>query len=164
VKVRGTFHLDAPREDVFRAIRDPGTLLAVIPGCESIEQVGPDEYRGRLTLRLPGVAGSYRTWVRLVDASPPERAGLQGRLEGGLGSIRGDAEFSLADDTGTTIIDYHGQGLIDGPLARLDSRFAERLAETLIAQALQTLDARLARPPAGSATGSVAQPATEVSE
>ena len=41
-------------------------------------------------------------------------------------------------------MDYRGTGVIGGPLARLDSRFAERLAESLIAQGLRALDARLA--------------------
>ena len=41
-------------------------------------------------------------------------------------------------------MDYEGSGTISGPLARLDSRFAERLAESLITQGLRALDARLA--------------------
>jgi hypothetical protein len=41
-------------------------------------------------------------------------------------------------------MDYEGSAVIDGPLARLDSRFAERLAESLIGQGLRALDQRLA--------------------
>ena len=40
-----------------------------------------------------------------------------------------------------------GAATIDGPLARLDSRFAERLAESLIAQGLRALDARFSSVP-----------------
>jgi carbon monoxide dehydrogenase subunit G len=135
---------------VFEAIRDPRVLMAVIPGCESVEQTGPDEYLGRITLRLPGAVGSYRTTVRLVDVVAPERAGLDGRVEGSMGAITGHADFTLADAgdageaRGGTALDYAGSGTIDGPLARLDSRFAERLAESLIAQGLRALDLRLA--------------------
>jgi carbon monoxide dehydrogenase subunit G len=118
--------------------------MAVIPVCEAVEQVAPDRYDGRITLRLPGAVGSYRTQVALVDIVEPERAGLDGSVEGSMGTITGHADFELrAAGTGTDM-DYRGTGVIGGPLARLDSRFAERLAESLIAQGLRALDSRLA--------------------
>ena len=71
MNVHGTHHVDAPREAVFEAIRDPRVLVAVIPGCEAVEEVAPDEFEGRITLRLPGAVGRYRTHVRLVDVDAP---------------------------------------------------------------------------------------------
>ena len=94
MNVHGSHRFDAPRDAVFGAIRDPRVLLAVIPGCEAVEEVRPDEYEGRIALRLPGVVGTYRTHVRLVDVVPPERAGLDGRVDGSLGSIDGSAHFA----------------------------------------------------------------------
>jgi len=143
MNVSGSHLFAAPREAVFRAICDPAVLMAVIPGCESVEQVGPTEYVGRIVLRLPGAVGRYRTTVRLVDVEAPERSGLEGTVDGAMGSIRGRADFVLRDAGGHTAIEYRGSGTIDGPLARLDSRFAERLAESLIAQGLRSLDSRL---------------------
>jgi 2-furoyl-CoA dehydrogenase large subunit len=143
VNIRGTHTLGARRDDVFAAICDPDALLAVIPGCRDIEQVGDAEYRGRISLRLPGVVGTYRTVVRLVDADPPTRGDLEGELEGSLGTIRGRATFRLADAGEGTRIDYEGQGVIGGPLARFDSRFVEGLAASLIEQGLRNLDSRL---------------------
>ncbi len=128
MNVSGTHHLAAPRTDVFRAICDPGVLMEILPGCDAIERVSATEYEGRLTLRLPGVVGSYRTSVRLVDAVEPERSGLEGRLEGTMGSIRGRANFVLGEVADGTVLEYAGSGVIQGPLAALDSRFAERFA------------------------------------
>ncbi len=141
--IRGHRTLDAPRDAVFAAICDPTTLLAVIPGCREIEQVGETEYRGQISLRLPGVVGTYRTIVRLVDADPPGYGRLEGDVTGSLGSIRGDATFRLTETDGRTTVDYDGRATIDGPLARLDSRFIEGLAGSLISQGLGTLEARL---------------------
>jgi carbon monoxide dehydrogenase subunit G len=149
VNVHGTHRLAARREDVFRAICDPAILLEILPGCDAIEQLSPTEYRGRISMRLPGMVGTYRTTVRLVDAVAPERAGMEGRLEGAMGSVDGRADFVLAEATGepgATVLEYRGSGVIQGPLAGLDSRFAERFAESLIGQGLDALDRRLARP------------------
>lgn len=144
MKVRGSHRFRAPREAVFGAICDPAVLMAVIPGCEAVAQVVPGEYDGRISLRLPGAVGSYRTRVRLVDVQAPERSGLEGRVEGSMGSITGRADFTLSASGTGTQLEYRGTGQVQGPLARLDSRFAERLAQSLIDQGLRALDARLA--------------------
>lgn len=151
MNVMGTRRIDATPEAVYRAICDPATLMAVIPGCESVEQVGSDEYVGRIVLRLPGVVDEFRSHVRVVDAVLPERAGLEGQLEGTAGSISGRADFELTRDSGWTAINYRGRAVIQGPLARLDSRFAEHLAETLIDQGLRALGELLARKTASAA-------------
>ncbi len=148
MNIHGSHRFEAPREAVFAAIRDPRVLMAVIPGCETVEEVAPDQYDGRITLRLPGMVGSYRTRVTLVDVLEPEHAGMDGAVEGTMGTITGHADFELrvapdGDGRGTDM-DYRGSGVIGGPLARLDSRFVEQLAESLIAQGLRALDARLA--------------------
>ena len=143
MNIAGTHAFTAPRERVFAAIRDPRVLLAVIPGAQDVRQTGPDTYEGRIALRLPGAVGVYRTRVRLVDVTDPEHAGLEGRVEGAMGTITGRADFTLADaPAGGTAMTYTGRGRIDGPLARIDGSIAERLATSLIDQGLRALDAR----------------------
>jgi carbon monoxide dehydrogenase subunit G len=152
MNIRGSRTLDAPRDTVFAAILDPNTLLGVIPGCREIEKTADDEYRGRISLRLPGMVGSYRTVVRVVETDAPSFGRLEGEVVGALGSITGHASFRLADVAGRTTVEYEGQATIGGPLARLDSRFVEGLAGSLINQGLGNLNARLqADPSAGVA-------------
>ena len=141
--VRGSRTLDAPRAAVFAAICDPNTLLGIIPGCREIERVDDVEYRGRISLRLPGMVGTYRTVVRLVETEPPAFGRLDGEVVGALGTITGTASFRLAERDGRTTVDYDGQAVIGGPLARLDTRFAEGLARSLINQGLGNLETRL---------------------
>jgi carbon monoxide dehydrogenase subunit G len=143
MNIRGSRTLDAPRAAVFAAICDPNTLLGVIPGCREIEQIGDAEYRGQISLRLPGVVGTYRTVVRLVDADAPCCGQLEGEVVGTLGSIKGRASFRLAEAGGKTTVDYDGRAVIGGPLARLDTRFVEGLAGSLISQGLGNLNSRL---------------------
>jgi hypothetical protein len=162
--IRGDRTLDAPRDAVFAAICDPNALLEVIPGCREIEQVSETEYRGRIALRLPGIVGTYATVVRLVDADPPGYGRLEGNVTGSLGSIRGDATFRLTDAVGGTAVEYEGHAAIDGPLARLDSRFIEGLARSLIDQGLGTLEARLIRERAAVASVAIADSGRQTSK
>jgi carbon monoxide dehydrogenase subunit G len=143
MNIRGSRTLDAPRAAVFAAICDPDTLLGVIPGCGEIEKVGEAEYRGQISLRLPGVVGTYRTVVRLVESDPPSFGRLEGEVVGTLGSIKGRASFRLAETDARTRVDYEGRAVIDGPLARFDTRFVEGLAGSLINQGLGNLNSRL---------------------
>ncbi len=143
MNISGSATLDAPRDAVFSAICDSGALLEVIPGCQEIHQVSADEYRGRIAIRLPAIVGTYDTVVRLVESDPPSYGLLEGRLEGRIGTIAGHATFRLADDRGKTVIEYQGTAVVSGPLARLDSRFVEGLARSLINQGLARLDKRL---------------------
>lgn len=145
MNIHGTRTLAAGRDAVFAAMLDPSALLAVIPGCRELERVDATTYRAQIALRLPGVVGSWRTTVQLTDIDPPQAATLQGQLDGTLGSIRGEASFRLSDDHGRTVVDYQGNATIDGPLARLDPRFIEGIAGSLIGQGLADLDRRLAR-------------------
>jgi carbon monoxide dehydrogenase subunit G len=162
MNVRGSHTLDAPRAVVFAAICDPDALLGVIPGCREIRQTGDAEYRGQISLRLPGVVGTYRTVVRLVDADAPCYGQLEGELEGTLGTIKGRATFRLAESGATTTIDYEGQAVIGGPLAWLDARFAEGLAGSLITQGLRNLNSRLRGDPSAGAVSDGRQPPREI--
>ena len=161
MNVRGSQALDAPRALVFAAICDPDVLLGVIPGCREIERTGDGAYRGVIALRLPGIVGTYRTVVRLVDADAPGYGRLEGEVEGTLGTIRGTATFRLADSGAGTRIDYEGQAVIGGPLARLDSRFVEGLAGSLISQGLRNLDSRLRDDPSAGIASASGQPTRE---
>jgi carbon monoxide dehydrogenase subunit G len=151
MNVRGRSTLDAPREAVYAAICDPGALLEVIPGCQAIEQIAPDEYRGRISIRLPAIVGTYDTRVRLVETDPPAHGALEGRVEGRVGTIEGRASFQLTDDDRGTVVEYEGAGVVGGPLARLDSRFLEGFARSLIDEGLARLEKRLKAAPVEAA-------------
>jgi carbon monoxide dehydrogenase subunit G len=143
VNVTGSHSLTARRDAVFAAICDPEALLEVIPGCQEIHRVDDTEYRGQLSIRLPAIVGSYETTVRLVAADAPGFGRLEGRVEGAVGSISGSASFRLTEEGDRTVVDYEGQGTVNGPLARLDSRFIEGIARSLINEGLARLDRRL---------------------
>jgi carbon monoxide dehydrogenase subunit G len=144
MNLRGCYLVHAPQAVVFAAICDPNALLSVIPGCRSIEQTADTEYRGEISLRAPGVVGSYEIHVRLVDADAPHHGQIDGKLWGRLGTIDGSAKFQLTGSGGVTTGEFESQAVVGGPLARLDCRFVEGLAGSLVKQGLRNLDLQLA--------------------
>ena len=147
MKISGRQFLEAPRAAVFDAICDPQMLLEVIPGCHEISQESPNEYHATIALRLPAIVGTYDTWVWLINTEPPVLGEMEGRMVGRAGSIAGRAAFRLTEEEGGTVVHYVGSAIIGGPLARLDSRFVEGLATSLINGGLNRLGERLQRIP-----------------
>jgi len=140
MKISGSYTFDGPRETIWSRIYDPASLVRLIPGCEQLEQISPDEYRGQLQLKIPAVAGTYSTYVKILERAEPRYCHLEGEVDGSAGSIRGSASFDLNPEDSRTILNYEGQALISGPLAKLDSRFIAGLVQTLIKQGLAKLN------------------------
>jgi len=139
MKIAGQSTLDAAVESIWPLIFDSRTLLELLPGCEQVEQVAPDEYRGRMILRIPAIAGTYETWVKVLQYEAPSFCQIQGEATGSSGSVRGQASFTLHPDAQQTRIEYQGDAQIGGPLAGMNPRFAEGVAQMLIRQGLARL-------------------------
>jgi uncharacterized protein len=130
MKIAGQAVLDAPRAAIWPLIFEPEALLQLLPGCEEIVQVAPGEYRGRMALRVPALAGAYDVHVRVLDAEPPRRCRIEGDASGAGGSVQGQASFTLEPEGEGTRIVYQGDAIIGGPLAGMNPRFAEGVAQT----------------------------------
>jgi carbon monoxide dehydrogenase subunit G len=140
VKITNQYTFDAPRERIWPLIYDPTSLVSLIPGCDWLEQVSPDEYRGQIQLRLPAIAATFQTYVHLLSYDEPNFCQFEGEVSGSTGSVKGIASFKLEPVGQQTRMDYEGQAIIAGPLAQLDSRFIEGVANTLIKQGLTKLN------------------------
>jgi 2-furoyl-CoA dehydrogenase large subunit len=141
VKITGQLTLDASVESIWPTIFDPRALLQLLPGCEQIEQVAADEYRGRMVLRVPAVSGTYEIHVKVLRHEAPSFCQIEGDASGSSGGVCGQARLMLspAGEGQRTQIDYQGDAQINGPLASMNSRFAEGVAQTLIRQGLARL-------------------------
>ena len=141
MKITNQYTFAAPRERIWPLIYDPASLAGLIPGCEKLEQVSVDEYRGQIQLKLPAVIGTYQTYVKLLERDEPSHCLFEGEVSGSPGSIKGTASFNLqAINEQETLMTYEGQAVISGPLGQLNSRFIEGIANTLIKQGLAKLN------------------------
>lgn len=143
MRIAGEYLLDAPVERIWPAIFDPVALMGLIPGCEQIEQISPDEYRGRLRIGIAAVAGTYETYVRVLDRREPTACRMKGEVSGPTGSISGEASFNLKEVDSQTILTYEGEAVIGGALGQISCRFFEGVANTFIQHGLGKLNKQL---------------------
>ena len=75
----------------------------------------------------------------MLKYEAPSFCQIQGEATGSSGSVRGQASFTLQPDAQRTRIEYQGDAQIGGPLAGMNPRFAEGVAQMLIRQGLARL-------------------------
>jgi uncharacterized protein len=143
MEIAGSYTLDGPAERVWPLIFNPASLLGLIPGCQQIEQVSPDEYRGVMVLGVAAVGGTYETYVKVLEQEEPRTCRVKGEVSGPAGSISGEAKFTLKEVDGRTDLAYQGKALIGGALATMSPRFYEGVANTFIKLGLDKLNKQL---------------------
>ena len=128
--ISGSYTLNAPREQVWDALLDPDLLKRAIPGCESLEPTGDNQYAMRLNVDVAGVKGAYQGTMRILDAQKPESYRVVVDGAGARGILHSDGVLRLtANDAGTTDIHYTGQAQLGGPVASIGGHQTRDAAE-----------------------------------
>ncbi|MDH4191346.1 MAG: carbon monoxide dehydrogenase subunit G, partial [Betaproteobacteria bacterium] len=79
------------------ALNDPEMLKACVPGCESIELIGENEYQVMMTARVGPVSAKFKGKLKLSDIVPPSSYSLAFEGQGGVAGFgKGGAQVSLA--------------------------------------------------------------------
>ena len=80
MELEGQRVLPIDRERAWRALNDPALIQAAIPGCESMEKVGDNEYRIMLTASLGPMRTNFHGRLHVEDIDAPRSYTL--RFEG----------------------------------------------------------------------------------
>ena len=87
----------APPEKVWAALNDPDILKACLPGCETFERTGDDEWRAVMAARVGPVSARFTGTMRMTDSTPPTGYTLKFEGQGGAaGFANGEAKVTLA--------------------------------------------------------------------
>jgi carbon monoxide dehydrogenase subunit G len=144
VKVSGTHLLTAARDRVWECLNDPAFLKECLPGCESMEVIGPDQYRATLTIGIAVVKGKYTGSVTLLDKLPPQRFTMKVEGKGTGGFLQGTGALELAEDPQGTSVAYQGDVQVGGPIASIGQRLLEGAAKMMVGQFFTAVNAQLA--------------------
>lgn len=153
MELKGERRLPVERAEAWRALNDPERLRAAIPGCESIERIGENEYRVALVASLGPVRAKFRGRLRLADVVAPERYTLRFEGEGGAaGFVKGTANVTLADEGPSTVVGYVVGAQVGGRLAQIGNRLVDSAALKLADDFFAAFERQLAPAAAGEQT------------
>src|SRR6476620_9779344 len=122
--------LAAPRETVWKALNDPAILKACIPGCETLDLIGENEFTAVATNKIGPVKARFKGKVKLTDLDPPNGYKISGEGDGGIaGFAKGGASVTLTEKDGGTLLSYNVDAQIGGKLAQRGQRLVNGAAQ-----------------------------------
>ena len=149
----------APPQAVWDALNDPAILKECLPGCESFERDGDNEWRVVIAARVGPVSARFAGRMTLRDVTPPTAYTLAFDGQGGAaGFARGEARVTLAPaPNDATALTYAAKAQVGGKLAQIGSRLVDGVAAKITEDFFARLDECVARPqPAGADAESAA--------
>ena len=134
MKIEGSYTFNASRERVWQALLDPKIMAQCMPGCESLTEVGPDQYEATLKVGVASVKGSYKGKVSIKDKEEPSHYVLSGEGSGGPGFMRGDVAIDLEESRGQTVLKYSTDAKVGGLIASIGQRMLNGVAKMMLEQ------------------------------
>jgi carbon monoxide dehydrogenase subunit G len=141
MKIGGEYTFDGPRDLVWAMLLDPLVLARVLPGAESLEQVGENEYAGALKMKVGPVQGDFQGKVRLENIDAPNGYTMQVDGRGAAGFVKATGHLALTAEGERTRLVYDGDAQVGGKLAAVGQRLVESSTRAIIAQSLEGLNA-----------------------
>jgi carbon monoxide dehydrogenase subunit G len=115
----------------WNALNDPAVLKDCVPGCESIEPTGKDEYQVLMVARVGPVSAKFKGKLTLSDIRAPNSYSISFEGQGGpAGFAKGGAKVNLTSQTADeTKLSYAVQANVGGKLAQIGSRLVDAAAK-----------------------------------
>lgn len=153
MKITGEQIMPAKAQLVWDLFNDPDRLSRLIPGCEKLEKLAPDEFAGTINVGIAGVKGVYAGKLKLDEIRPPEHYKMLVDGKGKQGFMRGTGTLDLipkAGDANQTVVKYSGDVQLGGPLMQVGQRVVDSAAKMLMGQFFAAAEAELRAAAAGT--------------
>ena len=133
MKITGTYTLPVPVEKAYSSLQDPALLCQTMPGCESLDKIGPDEYAMKMKMAMSMVSGNFDGKVRIADQNPHSSFKLIVEGQGKIGFVKGTGAINLkAIDEKSTEVTYDGDVQVGGTIAAVGSRLIDTTSKMMI--------------------------------
>ena len=139
MKIAGSYTVPFPPERAYEMMQDPDVLARSIPGCESLEKIGENEYRMKMKMVLASLSGAFEGKVRLADQKPPSSFRMVVEGSGKIGFVKGDGILTLTPKDGGTEVAYDGDAQVGGTMAAVGQRLIDATAKMMIKRFFENL-------------------------
>lgn len=128
----------------WKALNDTAILKECISGCESIEQIGENEYQILMTAKVGPVSAKFKGKMTLADIVAPVSYRIIFEGQGGVaGFAKGEASVNLSPQDGSTRLSYSANAMIGGKLAQVGSRLIDGVAKKIAGEFFTKFNARV---------------------
>jgi carbon monoxide dehydrogenase subunit G len=140
------FDVDAPLDDVWKAVLDVERVAPTVPGAKVLERTSDTAYKVAIKVKVGPMSMTYKGDVEIVERDDEQhRAVMRARAKESRGQGTADADVTMVLDgtdghtsaTVTTDVDLSGkiatmgQGVLQDVSGRLIDTFARNLADML---------------------------------
>lgn len=145
MEMSGEQLIPATQAQTWDALNDPEILKACVPGCESIEKSGENQYVVLMTARIGPVSAKFKGKLALSDLNPPNSYSIAFEGQGGVAGFgKGGAQVQLAPGDGGTTLTYQVKANVGGKLAQIGSRLVDAAAKKLSEEFFNAFNAKVA--------------------
>lgn len=133
MNLQGSFVLDAPQAEVWRALNDPAVLCLCVPGCESLEATGDGHFKMKMAVKVGPVAARFDGSIQLKDVEPPNAYTMSFDARAGVAGFgKGSAKVSLTTtESGACELAYAVNAEIGGRIAQVGQRLVDGVARSM---------------------------------
>jgi len=132
MKIAGSQVLALPPQRAYELLQDPDVLARAMPGCESLEKIGSDEYRMKMKMAMASLSGAFDGKVRIADQSPPDSFRLLVEGTGKIGFMKGDGLLKFTPSGDGCEVSYEGDVQVGGTIASIGQRLIDSTARMMI--------------------------------
>jgi carbon monoxide dehydrogenase subunit G len=134
LKIEGSYIFEAPRDRVWQVLLDPKIMAQCMPGCETMNEVAPDQFEAVMKVGVASVKGTYKGKVSIKDKRAPSHYVLSGEGSGAPGFMQGDVAIDLEEQDGKTVLKYSTDAKIGGLIASIGQRMLNGVAKMMVEQ------------------------------
>ncbi len=132
MEILGQQLISAPRQKVWDALNDPLILKECLPGCESVEQLSPEEFRVVIKTAIGPLKARFQGSLKISEAKVTESCVMHIEGQGGaIGFGKGTASVTLKEAVDGTDLSYEAKAQIGGKLAQVGSRLIDSVAKKM---------------------------------
>jgi hypothetical protein len=158
MEMSGEQLIPASQQDTWNALNDPEVLKACVPGCETIERSGDNEYQVAMVARVGPVSAKFKGKLTLSDINPPTSYSIAFEGQGGAaGFAKGGAKVRLSPEGADTRLAYDAKANVGGKLAQIGSRLVDAAARKVADEFFRNFNTRMSGPPPGGEAPGEAQ-------
>ena len=146
MNVSGEFTVNAPRDVVYKTLRDASSFVRFVDGVQDLKEIDPTHYEAVFETRVAYLKFKFAVTVEVTRAEEPSEieAKIEGTPLGIVGRLTASSVTRLADDGAGTKVSYEIEAALTGKLGSLGQPVLRAKAKEMERQFAQRLRAAFA--------------------